>query len=88
MQECSTQNEAPPDRVVSKSPIPLKTECVRPARFWRTEDGGLAHRKNALFLPNAETGPRGDLYMILIHACELCGANLFHDLSELQRRVE
>jgi transposase len=30
----------------------------------------------------------GDLYMSLIHTCQLCGANSFDYLSELQRHAE
>jgi transposase len=30
----------------------------------------------------------GDLFMSLIHTCELCGANPFDYLTELQKRVE
>ena len=29
----------------------------------------------------------GDLFMSLIYTCELCGANPFHYLTELQRHL-
>jgi hypothetical protein len=31
--------------------------------------------------------PTGDLYMSLIHTCELCGANPFDYLTQLQRHA-
>jgi hypothetical protein len=30
----------------------------------------------------------GDLYMTLIHTCQLCGANSFDYLTELQRHAQ
>ena len=30
----------------------------------------------------------GDLFMTLIHTCQLCGANSFDYLTELQRHVQ
>jgi hypothetical protein len=30
----------------------------------------------------------GDLFMSLIHTCQLCGANSFHYLTELQRHAQ
>jgi transposase len=47
----------------------------------------VLHRKNALFyrtLPGAEVG---DLFMRLIHTCELCRVNSFDYLTELQRHA-
>jgi len=47
----------------------------------------ILHRKNALFY-RTENGARvGDLFMSLIHTAELCGANPFHYLTELQRNA-
>ena len=44
----------------------------------------ILHRKNAYFY-KTENGARvGDLFMSLIHTCELNGANPFHYLTELQ----
>jgi len=47
----------------------------------------ILHRKNSLFF-KTENGARvGDIYMSLIHTCELCGANPFDYLTELQRHA-
>ena len=47
----------------------------------------ILHRKNSLFY-KTENGARvGDLYMSLIHTVELCGANPFDCLTELQRHA-
>jgi transposase len=44
----------------------------------------ILHRKNSLFY-KTENGARvGDLFMSLIHTCELCGANPFDYLTHLQ----
>jgi len=45
----------------------------------------ILHRKNSLFY-KTENGARvGDLFMSLIHTCELSGANPFDYLTQLQR---
>jgi hypothetical protein len=43
------------------------------------------NRKNALFYKTLEGAQVGDLFMSLIHSCELNGANPFDYLTELQR---
>jgi hypothetical protein len=49
----------------------------------------ILHRKNLLFYKTLHGAQVGDLYMSLIHTCELNGANSFDYLTELQRhRVE
>jgi transposase len=45
------------------------------------------HRKNALFYKTANGAQVGDLFMSLIHTCELEGANAFDYLVELQRHA-
>jgi transposase len=45
----------------------------------------VLHRKNALFYKTMNGAQAGDLFMSLIHTCELCGANSFHYLTELQK---
>ena len=45
----------------------------------------VLHRKNALFYKTLNGAQVGDLFMSLIHTCELCGANSFDYLTELQR---
>ena len=45
----------------------------------------MLHRKNALFYKTLNGAQVGDLFMSLIHTCQLCGANSFDYLTELQR---
>jgi transposase len=47
----------------------------------------ILHRKNALFYKTCRGARVGDLYMSLIHTCELCGANPFNYLTELERHA-
>jgi hypothetical protein len=48
----------------------------------------ILHRKNALFY-KTENGARvGDLFMSLVYTCQLCGANAFEYLTELQEHLE
>ncbi len=48
----------------------------------------ILHRKNSLFYKTRKGAQRGDLFMSLIHTCELNGANPFDYLTELQRHAE
>jgi transposase len=48
----------------------------------------VLHRKNALFYRTLHGAEVGDLFMTLIHTCQLCGANSFDYLTELQRHVQ
>lgn len=48
----------------------------------------VLHRKNALFYRTLNGAEVGDLFMSLIHTCELCGANSFDYLTELQRHAK
>jgi len=45
-------------------------------------------RKNALFYKTLNGAEVGDLFMSLIHSCELNGVNPFDYLTELQRHAE
>jgi len=45
------------------------------------------HRKNALFYKNQNGAQVGDLFMSLIHTCELSDANPFDYLTQLQRHA-
>lgn len=45
----------------------------------------ILHRKNALFYKTLNGARVGDLFMSLIHTCELNGVNPFDYLTELQR---
>lgn len=47
----------------------------------------VLHRKNALFYRTLNGAQVGDLFMSLIHTCQLCGANSFEYLTELQRHA-
>jgi hypothetical protein len=48
----------------------------------------ILNRKNALFYKTLNGAGVGDLFMSLIHTCELNGANPFDYLTELQRHAE
>jgi hypothetical protein len=48
----------------------------------------ILHRKNALFYRTSNGARVGDMYMSLIHTCELCQANPFDYLTELQRHAD
>jgi transposase len=48
----------------------------------------VLHRKNALFYRTLNGAQVGDLFMSLIHTCQLCGANSFDYLTELQRHAQ
>jgi transposase len=47
----------------------------------------ILHRKNALFYKTFRGARVGDIFMSLIHTCELCGANPFEYLTELDRHA-
>jgi len=47
----------------------------------------VLHRKNALFYRTLHGAQVGDLFMSLIHTCQLCGTNSFDYLVELQRHA-
>jgi transposase len=47
----------------------------------------VLHRKNALFYRTLRGADAGDLFMSLIHTCELAGANPFDYLIQLQRHA-
>jgi len=48
----------------------------------------VLHRKNALFYRTLNGAQAGDLFMTLIHTCQLCGANSFDYLIETQRHAQ
>jgi transposase len=47
----------------------------------------ILHRKNALFYKTQHGADVGDLYLSLIHTCELCGVSPFNYLTQLQRHA-
>ncbi len=48
----------------------------------------ILHRKNSLFYKTEKGAEVGDLFMSLIHTAELCGANPFDYLIQLQRHAD
>jgi transposase len=48
----------------------------------------IMHRKNSLFYKTQHGADVGDLYMTLIHTCELNGVNPFDYLNELQHHAD
>ena len=48
----------------------------------------ILHRKNSLFYKTENGAEVGDLYMSLIHTCELNDANPFDYLTELQKHAD
>ena len=48
----------------------------------------ILHRKNSLFYKTESGAEVGDLFMSLIHTCELNNANPFDYLTELQKHTE
>jgi len=48
----------------------------------------ILHRKNSLFYKTEKGAEVGDLFMSLIHTCELNCANPFEYLTQLQRHAE
>ncbi len=48
----------------------------------------VLHRKNALFYRTLNGAQVGDLFMSLIHTCQLCGTNSFDYMIELQRHAQ
>jgi transposase len=48
----------------------------------------ILHRKNALFFKTPNGAHVGDLFMTLIHTCELEGVNPFQYLTALQHHAD
>jgi hypothetical protein len=48
----------------------------------------ILHRKNALFFKTSRGAYVGDLFMSLIHTCQLCGANPFQYLTAIERYAD
>jgi hypothetical protein len=48
----------------------------------------ILHRKNSLFYKTSNGSQVGDVFMSLIHTCELNGADPFHYLTALQRHAD
>ena len=65
-----------------KAGVPLDNNLVE-----RALKKAILHRKNSLFYKTRNGARMGDLFMSLIHTCELNGVNAFDYLTELQRHV-
>lgn len=63
--------------------VPLDNNIVE-----RALKKAILHRKNSLFYKTRNGAWMGDLFMTLIHTCELNGVNAFDYLTELQRHAE
>ncbi len=48
----------------------------------------IQHRRNSMFYKTRNGARVGDMYMSLIHTCELNGANAFDYLNQLQLHAE
>lgn len=48
----------------------------------------ILHRKNSLFYKTENGAHVGDLFLSLIHTCELCGVEPFAFLTALQRHYK
>lgn len=66
-----------------KAGAPLDNNIVE-----RSLKRAVLHRKNALFYRTLNGAQAGDLFMSLIHTCQLCGADSFDYLIELQRHAQ
>jgi transposase len=66
-----------------KAGVPLDNNLVE-----RALKKAILHRKNSLFYKTRKGAQMGDLFMSLIHTCELNGANAFDYLMELLRHAE
>ncbi len=62
--------------------VPLDNNIVE-----RSLKRAVLHRKNALFYRTLNGAAVGDLFMSLIHTCQLCDANSFEYVIELQRHA-
>jgi transposase len=62
--------------------VPLDNNIVE-----RALKKAILHRKNSLFYKTRNGAWMGDLFMSLIHTCELNGVNPFDYLTELQRHA-
>ena len=65
-----------------KAGAPLDNNIVE-----RSLKRAVLHRKNALFYRTLNGAQVGDLFMSLIHTCQLCDVNSFDYLVELQRHA-
>ena len=67
---------------LEKAGVPVDNNIVE-----RALKKAILHRKNSLFYKTRKGAQMGDLFMSLIHTCQLCGANSFDYLIQLQRHA-
>jgi len=53
----------------------------------QAEEGDFASQRTPLFYESQKGADLADFFMSLIHTCELCEANAFDYLTELQRNA-
>jgi hypothetical protein len=68
---------------LEKAGVPLDNNIVE-----RALKKAILHRKNSLFYKTRKGAQMGDLFMSLIHTCELNDVNAFDFLTELLRHAE
>jgi transposase len=68
---------------LEKAGVPLDNNIVE-----RALKKAILHRKNSLFYKTRKGAQMGDLFMSLIHTCELNDVNAFDYLTELLRHTE
>ncbi len=68
---------------LEKAGVPVDNNIVE-----RALKKAILHRKNSLFYKTRKGAQMGDLFMSLIHTCELNGVNAFDYLTELLRHTE
>jgi hypothetical protein len=76
------QHRQPLTLFLRKAGAPLDNSIAE-----RTWERPVLHRKNALLYRTLNRAQVGDLFMSLIHTCQLCGTNSFDYLVELQRHA-
>lgn len=91
LQPQETQNrrrdESIPGRAARPENSVYTKNLTRPNVCERALKRAVLHRKNALFYRTLHGAEVGDLFMSLIHTCQLCRANSFDYLTELQRHA-
>lgn len=70
-------------RFLEVAGAPLDNNCVE-----RALKKAIIHRKNSLFFKTENGAHVGDIFMSLIHTCELGGVDSFDYLTELQRHSD
>ena len=80
---CPAGYELKLKRSLRQPGVPLDNNIVE-----RALKKAIRHSKNSLFYRTRKGAQMGDLFMSLIHTCELNDVNAFDYLTELLRHVE